>query len=309
LISRCWCCGWRRSGLPRPRDQPRVRRRQDRRDRPVVREPWHAPGMASRLDGQPHEVGAGAAPAGPADTGGGRRRRRRDVRRVDHQPRDEGFFIFRPGEGYEYVMTLTLLGLAISILGPGTGASTTSPNSNPTSSVDRPVDRTRRRRRRALALLAGFWRPNARRTDAGPGAADLLTRLMADTLPAVRWLDDRSGDGSGSGASSSCVARGRCRVCSGPRSERSGHPTGPPRARCLGSQGADYVIDLAERLVGQGLAAAAIDGPVHGDRRLDGGENAQLAFLEFCQAWSSDPSMTDEMVGDWSGSSTGWSAR
>jgi len=33
--------------------------------------------------------------------------------------RKNGFFIFRPGEGYEYVMTLTVVGLAISILGPG----------------------------------------------------------------------------------------------------------------------------------------------------------------------------------------------
>ena len=30
-----------------------------------------------------------------------------------------GFFIFRPGEGYEYVMTLTLVGLVIAVLGPG----------------------------------------------------------------------------------------------------------------------------------------------------------------------------------------------
>jgi putative oxidoreductase len=30
-----------------------------------------------------------------------------------------GFFIFRPGEGYEYVMTLTLVGFVIAILGPG----------------------------------------------------------------------------------------------------------------------------------------------------------------------------------------------
>jgi putative oxidoreductase len=30
-----------------------------------------------------------------------------------------GFFIFRPGEGYEYVMTLTLAGLAIAGLGAG----------------------------------------------------------------------------------------------------------------------------------------------------------------------------------------------
>jgi len=30
-----------------------------------------------------------------------------------------GFFIFRPGEGWEYVMTLTLAGFAIAILGAG----------------------------------------------------------------------------------------------------------------------------------------------------------------------------------------------
>ena len=33
--------------------------------------------------------------------------------------RGNGFFIFRPGEGWEYVMTLTIVGFAIAILGPG----------------------------------------------------------------------------------------------------------------------------------------------------------------------------------------------
>jgi putative oxidoreductase len=33
--------------------------------------------------------------------------------------RGNGFFIFRPGEGWEYVMTLTVVGLAIATLGPG----------------------------------------------------------------------------------------------------------------------------------------------------------------------------------------------
>jgi dienelactone hydrolase len=66
-----------------------------------------------------------------------------------------------------------------------------------------------------------------------------------------------------------------------------------------GHKGTDYVTDLAKAFVGRGLAAAAIDGPVHGDRRLDGGRNNQLVFLEFCQAWSSNPAMTDDMVDDW----------
>ena len=33
--------------------------------------------------------------------------------------RGNGFFIFRPGEGWEYVMTLTIAGFAIAILGAG----------------------------------------------------------------------------------------------------------------------------------------------------------------------------------------------
>lgn len=33
--------------------------------------------------------------------------------------RGKGFFIFRPGEGWEYVMTLTVLGFVLAMLGPG----------------------------------------------------------------------------------------------------------------------------------------------------------------------------------------------
>jgi putative oxidoreductase len=33
--------------------------------------------------------------------------------------RGNGFFIFRPGEGWEYVMTLTIVGLVLATLGPG----------------------------------------------------------------------------------------------------------------------------------------------------------------------------------------------
>lgn len=34
--------------------------------------------------------------------------------------RGNGFFIFRPGEGWEYVMTLGIVGLVIGAIGPGT---------------------------------------------------------------------------------------------------------------------------------------------------------------------------------------------
>ena len=33
--------------------------------------------------------------------------------------RGNGFFIFRPGEGWEYVMTLTFVSAAVAVLGPG----------------------------------------------------------------------------------------------------------------------------------------------------------------------------------------------
>jgi putative oxidoreductase len=33
--------------------------------------------------------------------------------------RGNGFFIFRPGEGWEYVMTLALCGLVLGVVGPG----------------------------------------------------------------------------------------------------------------------------------------------------------------------------------------------
>ncbi len=61
-----------------------------------------------------------------------------------------------------------------------------------------------------------------------------------------------------------------------------------------------YVVSLARGLVQRfGVAAVAIDGPVHGDRRSDGGANPVLTFLEFSQMWAGDPTMTDEMVADW----------
>lgn len=61
-----------------------------------------------------------------------------------------------------------------------------------------------------------------------------------------------------------------------------------------------YVLALARHLVRQhGVAVAAIDGPVHGDRRVDGGRDERLVLLEFAQAWRGDASMTDAMVEDW----------
>jgi dienelactone hydrolase len=62
----------------------------------------------------------------------------------------------------------------------------------------------------------------------------------------------------------------------------------------------DYVLVVAHRLVRRyGFAAAAIDGPVHGDRRTDGVGSGPQVFLGFAQAWMDDPAMTDTMVADW----------
>jgi dienelactone hydrolase len=66
-----------------------------------------------------------------------------------------------------------------------------------------------------------------------------------------------------------------------------------------GSKRADYLLALAHRFARHGIASVAIDGPVHGERRSDGSDDRALALLQFSQAWSSDGSMTDEMVADW----------
>jgi dienelactone hydrolase len=67
-----------------------------------------------------------------------------------------------------------------------------------------------------------------------------------------------------------------------------------------GSKNQDYIVALARGLVRhQGLSAVAIDGPVHGDRRADGGAVPNLPFAEFVQRWSADPDLIDDMVADW----------
>ncbi len=67
-----------------------------------------------------------------------------------------------------------------------------------------------------------------------------------------------------------------------------------------GSKRQDYIVALARGLVRhRGLSACAIDGPVHGERRADGGTVPGLDFADFVARWSSDPDLIDDMVADW----------
>jgi dienelactone hydrolase len=61
-----------------------------------------------------------------------------------------------------------------------------------------------------------------------------------------------------------------------------------------------YILALARRLVRHhGFAAAAIDGPVHGERRSDATTDGDADEAEFARIWRDDPTITDEMVADW----------
>jgi dienelactone hydrolase len=61
-----------------------------------------------------------------------------------------------------------------------------------------------------------------------------------------------------------------------------------------------YVVSLARRLVRHhSFAVAAIDGPVHGDRRADSSNDGALMLVEFAHMWANEPRMADDMVADW----------
>ena len=61
----------------------------------------------------------------------------------------------------------------------------------------------------------------------------------------------------------------------------------------------EYILAVARRLARQGMAAVAIDGPVHGDRRTNGPSDGAAEMVEFSRLWRDDPAMTDAMVADW----------
>ena len=76
--------------------------------------------------------------------------------------RKNGFFIFRPGEGYEYVMTLTALGLSIAGLGAGEWSLDHATGIFEHPSMGGFLLGLLAGGGGAAALLAVFWRPPAR---------------------------------------------------------------------------------------------------------------------------------------------------
>ena len=73
--------------------------------------------------------------------------------------RGNGFFIFRPGEGWEYVMTLTAVGLAIAVLGPGEWSLDDALDLEDLWGSTGLLIAVVAGGGGAAALLAGFWRP------------------------------------------------------------------------------------------------------------------------------------------------------
>ena len=69
-----------------------------------------------------------------------------------------GFFIFRPGEGWEYVMTLTVVGLALGALGPGSWSLDDALGLDDLAGTDGLVLTAGLGLGGAAALLLGFWR-------------------------------------------------------------------------------------------------------------------------------------------------------
>lgn len=121
------------------------------------------------------------------------------------------------------------------------------------------------------------------------------------TTAALRWVSSRESRGVSERQFEIDGARGPVPgLVWTPAGAAGGRPLVLIGHGASGSKREGHVVALARRLVRHhGFAAAAIDGPVHGDRRQDGGSVAGLAFLEFSQRWAGDPEMTDDMVTDW----------
>ena len=80
--------------------------------------------------------------------------------------RGNGFFIFRPGEGWEYVMTLTFAGLLLAVVGAGEWSLDNALDLfEPTPGAAGLAIALLAGAGGAVALLVGFWRPPAKSPD------------------------------------------------------------------------------------------------------------------------------------------------
>jgi dienelactone hydrolase len=126
-------------------------------------------------------------------------------------------------------------------------------------------------------------------------------------VPGLLWTPAPSGAAGETSAPSG--AAGETPAAPAGTAAEATAPTEGPAGRplvAIGHGGSDHkrqpvVVSLARRLVRHHhLAAVAIDGPVHGDRRADGGVDSRLTLLEFGQRWAGDGvAMTEAMVADW----------
>lgn len=80
--------------------------------------------------------------------------------------RGNGFFIFRPGEGWEYVMTLTMTGVVIAMLGPGRWSIDDAAGLLGLAGWTGLWIALGAGAGGAALLLAGFWRPAPKPTEA-----------------------------------------------------------------------------------------------------------------------------------------------
>jgi putative oxidoreductase len=80
--------------------------------------------------------------------------------------RGKGFFIFRPGEGWEYVMTLTMTGVVIALLGPGQWSIDDAAGLLGLAGWTGLWIVLGAGAGGAALLLAGFWRPAPKATEA-----------------------------------------------------------------------------------------------------------------------------------------------
>jgi putative oxidoreductase len=76
-----------------------------------------------------------------------------------------GFFIFRPGEGWEYVMTLTIAGLALGVIGSGRWSIDDAVDlGDDLAGVTGLLITSIAGAGGAAVLLAAFWRPPAKKS-------------------------------------------------------------------------------------------------------------------------------------------------